>query len=249
MHRRPRPRGAVPAPGLRRRGRAGRSPACTAATSVVRAASASSRWRRCARTSSLAVRKTLTGASGSTTVPMSRPSTTPPSCSATHARCRATSTDRTPGCDDTADTAPVTSGPRIAADTSRPPSRTSPSSSSTSAASATRVTASPSSRSTLASSAASVTARYMAPVSRVCSPSALATPRATVDFPEPAGPSIATTRAVPRRARHCSAGARPVKVSRSATNSGYDTAAARQPDTTDSPSTALPATAAAIAMR
>ena len=52
---------------------------------------ASSRCRRRARSSSQAVRNTFTAASGKTTVPMSRPSTTPPPCSATQARWRATS--------------------------------------------------------------------------------------------------------------------------------------------------------------
>ena len=61
------------------------------------------------------------------------------------------------------------------------------------AALATAATASPSPRSTPASSAANATARYIAPVSSVGNPSAAATPRATVDFPDPAGPSIAIT--------------------------------------------------------
>ena len=47
------------------------------------------------------------------------------------------------------------------------------------------------------------------------------------DLPEPAGPSMATTPAVTRG---------PVTVMRSSVNSGYDTATARQPSTTDSPS-------------
>src|SRR5207253_9575839 len=40
---------------------------------------------------------------------------------------------------------------------------------------------------------ASATDRYMAPLSRYVNPSASATARATVDFPAPAGPSMATT--------------------------------------------------------
>jgi hypothetical protein len=41
--------------------------------------------------------------------------------------------------------------------------------------------------------AANVTPRYIAPVSRYSSPSRVANNRATVDFPDPAGPSIAIT--------------------------------------------------------
>ena len=40
---------------------------------------------------------------------------------------------------------------------------------------------------------ARATLRYIAPESRYVKPSAWATARATVDFPAPAGPSIATT--------------------------------------------------------
>ncbi len=43
------------------------------------------------------------------------------------------------------------------------------------------------------SSTASVTARYIAPVSRTGRPRPSATPRATVDLPDPDGPSIAIT--------------------------------------------------------
>src|SRR4029077_16926663 len=42
------------------------------------------------------------------------------------------------------------------------------------------------------SDAASATHRYIAPESRYVNPSSSATPRATVDLPDPAGPSIAT---------------------------------------------------------
>ena len=41
--------------------------------------------------------------------------------------------------------------------------------------------------------AASPTQRYIAPVSRYVKPSRSATPRATVDLPAPAGPSMAMT--------------------------------------------------------
>ena len=134
----------------------------------------------------------MTSASGKTTEPMSRPSTTPPPRSATHCRWRSTSTARTPGLAATADTAPLTSGPRMASVTSvavdltrsptamarrgpaRPPPRGRPASM-------------PRSR------AAQATARYMAPVSRRSRPSRSARARETVDLPEPAGPSMAMT--------------------------------------------------------
>ena len=54
------------------------SAACTSSTATSRSAACSSRCRRRARSSTSATRNTLTGASGNTTVPMSRPSTTPP---------------------------------------------------------------------------------------------------------------------------------------------------------------------------
>ena len=53
--------------------RAGRARPAPRRRATAAPAAASSRWRRRARSSSLAVRNTLTGASGNTTVPMSRP--------------------------------------------------------------------------------------------------------------------------------------------------------------------------------
>src|SRR5690606_28080889 len=57
----------------------------------------------------------------------------------------------------------------------------------------TLATASWSAGSTPARSTAQVTARYIAPVSRYAPSSAAASRRDTVDFPEPEGPSTATT--------------------------------------------------------
>ena len=173
----------------------------TSSIDTVRSACASSRWRRRARSSSEAVRNTFTAASGNTTEPMSRPSTTPPPCSATQARWRATSStrtrrvgrDRRHGAGDlgTADlrrhVVAVERGHAVVHRDASPP-RAAPAAASASAGS------SP------ARSTASVTARYIAPVSSVSRPSAVATPRPIVDFPDPDGPSIATTRAGTRHA-------------------------------------------------
>ena len=71
--------------------------------------SANSRARRAARSSTEAVRKNLKRASGSTTVPISRPAiTTGPS--AAIARCCSTIAARTPGNAATVETAAETSG-------------------------------------------------------------------------------------------------------------------------------------------
>ncbi len=220
---------ATPAP---RRPRSGRS------------AATSSRWRRCARSSSLAVRNTFTGASGKTTVPMSRPSTTPPPCCSTHARWRATRCRRTCGwADDGRDRRGDLRPADLGARRRRPSSRTVSSSSSICGILARSArTSRRSSVSTRAVSTASVTDRYIAPVSSTCSPSADATPRATVDFPEPDGPSIATTRSVIR----ASPSSRPA---RSASKPGYEIATAGQPRTVVSPSAASPATAPHSAIR
>jgi len=67
-----------------------------------------------------AVKKIFTGASGNTTVPMSRPSTTILPGPFAISRCSATSRVRTAATEDTADTAPVTWSPRISAETSSP---------------------------------------------------------------------------------------------------------------------------------
>ena len=71
-------------------------------------------------TSADAVRKIFTSASGSTTVPMSRPSTTMLPWPAASSRCNCTNRARTAGTADTADTALVTSSPRISVDTFSP---------------------------------------------------------------------------------------------------------------------------------
>ena len=58
---------------------------------------------------------------------------------------------------------------------------------------ATSTMASVSAKSTSRYIAANATDRYMAPVSRYSSPSRSASRRATVDLPDPAGPSMAIT--------------------------------------------------------
>src|SRR5215207_11548836 len=156
----------------------------------------SCRDRRQARASGDAVRKIFSPASGATTVPMSRPSTTtaPPPISS---RWAATSSSRTPGAADTGLTAVVTAWERISASTGRPSTSTRWSSGSVVISSRVRaasaVTASLSSGSMPSRSTAQVTARYIAPVSRYRNPSRRARPLATVDFPVPEGPSSAIT--------------------------------------------------------
>ena len=72
-----------------------------------------------ARSSALAVRKNFASASGNTTVPMSRPSTTTPP-SAPMRRCSPSRAARTSGSADTRDAPSEISGARIAAVTSFP---------------------------------------------------------------------------------------------------------------------------------
>ena len=161
---------------------------------VSRAAAASSSPRRRARTSSVAVMNTLTGASGNTTVPMSRPSTTPPAVLG-HPRALPVDEDRAHRGvrrhrrHHAGDLGPADGLVHVAAVEAAPHRRRAR----CRRRAPRRPPRRPSSRSTPASIAASVTARYMAPVSRVWRPSAAATPVATVDLPDPAGPSMATT--------------------------------------------------------
>src|SRR5215211_2446300 len=143
--------------------------------------------RRRARSSGVAVRNTFTAASGATTEPMSRPSATQ-SPSSTISCCMRTSAARTSGSAATREAPAETSGVRIASVTSRPSSST---------RSPTRMSARPAISAACSSrpAEASATARYIAPVSRYVNPSRSATARATVDFPAPAGPSMAITMA------------------------------------------------------
>jgi len=76
--------------------------------------------RRRARSSADAVKYTFRSASGATTAPMSRPSTTIRVAPAMMRCCSATSRARTAPTADTADTAWVTSGPRICRSTGVP---------------------------------------------------------------------------------------------------------------------------------
>ena len=146
--------------------------------------------RRRARSSAEAVRNTLRSASGSTTVPMSRPSTTPPRCAA--ARCSGVMASRTDGRADTRDTPAVTASPRISSSTSSSSSHVRPPVRASWTDRATSPHAASSSRSTSARRQARVTARYSAPVSTCGTARVSASSRATVDLPDPAGPSIAT---------------------------------------------------------
>ena len=101
---------------------------------------------------------------------------------------------RTAGLAATMLTARVTSGPRISMVASTPSTRTPVGPTlDLERRSAMRATASASSGSTPRRSAAKVTDRYIAPVSRYSRPSRAARARATVDLPEPAGPSMAIT--------------------------------------------------------
>ncbi len=147
--------------------------------------------------------KIFTGALGSTTVPISRPSTTQRPASSAIARCRFTRFSRTSGIAEIAETWRVTSAPRISAETSSPSSRTSVESGSSltcigsvAEASTIRETepASAGSKDSMSipwRSTCSVATRYIAPVSKYLAPAACAMRRQTVDFPVPEGPSTA----------------------------------------------------------
>ena len=99
-------------------------------------------------------------------------------------------TARTAGLAATADTAALTSGPRMASVMSVP-SATTRSPTSRSSVRATPATASVSAVSIPRRSTAQATERYMAPVSRRLTPSRAARARDSVDLPDPAGPSMA----------------------------------------------------------
>ena len=113
------------------------------------------------------------------------------------ARCRAIRSARTSRLVATELTAPETSGSLMAAVTSCPLIAIVGSSGSVTTSSRALArscaTAMVSDSSTPSRSASQVTARYIAPVSRKARPSRRATARAVLDFPDPLGPSIATT--------------------------------------------------------
>src|SRR6059058_1821878 len=168
------------------------------------------RWasRRRARSSGLAVRNTFTGASGNTTVPMSRPSTTTPrGTPATASRCCTFTQFRTSRIAAIAETWRVTRSDRIVSSTSTPATvgrKASPTNTrrtGRSSANATTCCAGHASRIPLPasrrlSSTARATARYSAPESRCAHPSPRATAAAVELLPDAAGPSIAMTRRV-----------------------------------------------------
>ena len=179
-----------------------------------------------------AMRNTLTGASGNTTVPMSRPSTTPAAVLARPTRAGGRRAPRAPaGARRPPRPRPVTSGPRISALTSRPSSASRrPRPSIACCRGDRRHAASSSSRRELAlEHGERDRAVHRAGVEHV-EPERGGDRRARPSTcPSPTGPSIATTiAAVTRRA--------PVSTARSSANSGYDDATARQPRTVDSPS-------------
>src|SRR5262249_45618939 len=134
----------------------------TVVSSMSTPAALSSIHRRWARTSGAAVKKNFAAASGNTTVPASRPSTTTPP-DAPMRRCSSRSAWRTSGSADTRDAPSEMSGSRTAADTSSPPISTRffmPSMrKSTSSAAARAPSAGPSSHETPFRRAASATAR------------------------------------------------------------------------------------------
>ena len=140
--------------------------------------------------------KIFAGTSGSTTVPMSRPSTTQRTADAASERWSATRLVRTAGIAETADTLRVTSGPRISPETSSPSRRTAvefgSSETSSGRAAVALATASSSVGSMPWRSTHRVATRYIAPVSKYFAPSSVATIRETVDLPVPEGPSMAT---------------------------------------------------------
>src|SRR5712692_9060999 len=188
---------------LRSRSRRSRSitSSKTSASVIFSPFSSCSLQRRSARTSGEASRKILSSALGKTTVPMSRPSmTTPPPAPAR--RCSATSTRRTPAMVAKRDAARATSAVRISCVTSWPSRNTeffAPAASCSGVggrssmwlplASASR--RSWSAKETFVWMALRPTARYIAPLSRYRYSSSAATRRATLLFPEPAGPSMA----------------------------------------------------------
>src|SRR3954454_21372604 len=110
---------------------------------------------------------------------MSRPSATQSPVDSS-ARWLSTSAARTAGSAARRDATSEISGVRIASETSSPSSRTRSPSNAIRRLAGSR-------------SPASATARYIAPESRYVKPSAWAAARATVDFPAPAGPSMATS--------------------------------------------------------
>src|SRR4029077_19482334 len=99
------------------------------------------------------------------------------------------------------DTARLTLGVRISRPTSAPSTIKPSGPKSTIVRFASAVSAGPSDGSIPSRRALAVRARYIAPVSRCAKWSARATPRATVLFPAPAGPSMATTNGRRRLAR------------------------------------------------
>lgn len=177
------------------------SASLVAATSAL-AVAPSSPLRRAARASAEAVRKILTSASGSTVVPMSRPSTTMPwGAAAAMERWSAVMAERTSGTALTALTREVTSGVRIGPEASVP-STVMPGAAGSVPDTITGLPA------TAATAEASVTsmslliihhviARYCAPVSRKLMPSRVATAFEVLDLPVPDGPSMATITAGP----------------------------------------------------
>src|SRR6266704_2712948 len=172
----------------------------TSSTVIVSPFSRCSFQRRSARTSGVASKKIFSSAWGKTTVPISRPSITMPPPAPARC-CSATRTARTAAIVASRDAACATSGVRIASVTSRPSRMTrfftpvaacsevgGRSSMCVSCASAARRASS--SIGTCRLSAFSASARYIAPLSRYTYPRTSAIRRATLLFPEPAGPSM-----------------------------------------------------------
>ena len=173
-----------------------------------------SRTRRWARSRGDAVTNSFNVASGKTTVPMSRPSITPPPRSLAQLRWRPRSSSRTAVLAATELTASVTARPRMSAVASTPSTTTEPSWTDNAIAWASSATVVSSLTDTPRARARNATARYIAPVSRYSRPRRSANARPTVLLPAPAGPSMAMTRTTltsscrwgtPRRTPRCSA--------------------------------------------
>src|SRR5712672_546826 len=148
--------------------------------------------RRSARASGLAVRNTLSSASGKTTEPMSRPSATSPG-GRRNARWRSSRAWRTRGCAATTEAAAEHSSVRMASVTLRSPRKISFPSKRAGNRRATVAAASSSRRSMPSCAAASATSRYRAALWSRGKPSGPATRCATVPLPDADGPSMAMT--------------------------------------------------------
>src|SRR5438552_3469149 len=165
-------------------------------------------YRRSARASRLAVRNTLSAASGNTIEAMSRPSATSPG-GLRKDRCRSSRARRTAGRAATREAAKEFSSVRMASVTRSSSRKMSSPSKRTGSRAAIAASFASSPASIPSRAAASATRRYRAPLSRQWNPRALATSSATVPLPEAEGPSMAMTGTVlTRESAKCPRGRR-----------------------------------------